>query len=81
MSKLTIYGFNEAMLNNDIELRRTLEKLATMSHGDGEVVLSCGPRRDSGFLEWLAGFYSNGICVFTLGCIQRSRGAEMEFHS
>lgn len=81
MSTLTIHGFREAMINNDLELRRVLEKLSVMEFGDGDVILSCSPRRESGFMEWVASFLGEGAPVFTLGCIQRQPGDEMEFHS
>lgn len=81
LSKITIHGFDEAMLNSDIELRRTLEKLAGMSFGDGEIILSCAPRAPNGYMEWVSTFHQDGTPVFTLGCVQRAPGAEMEFHS
>lgn len=77
MSTLTIYSIEQAELD---VLQRVIAKVATMRVDDDRAI-SVVPRRESGFLEYIVTFTHDEKHTFTLGCVQRSVGAELEFHS
>lgn len=82
MSKLTIYNTEHADLP---VLTQVVAHVTHMRPADN-ITVNVQPRRASGFLEYLAYFWDEDdlrcdFTYFTLACVQRQVGGELEFHS